>query len=510
MYGDTDQIPTPETVPPLPMSGYGQSKFCAEQYLGLYSRVYGLSTVALRFGNVYGPRQDPHGEAGVIAIFCGKFAKGEAPTIFGDGKQTRDYIYVGDLVDAIVTAGDGDAEGAINIGTEEETTVLELVEAIGAAAAGRSRRASRRPASASWSAAAWPSAGRARSSGGRRASACARASRAPWPRSPAPLRDRAAGRSSPASPARTGSYLAELLLEQGHEVVGLVRPPADRDLGIAEHLRGDVRLVTADLAQPADVARVVGEVGADDVFHLAAPTFVPASWDDPAAALTAIAGATAAVLDAAREQGARVLTVASPEIFGDAGGVTPQDEHAPRRPRSPYGVAKLAAHELTRVQRDERGVHACSVITYNHESPRRPERFVTRKITRAAAAISLGRQDEVALGDLAAKRDWCHARDVVRGMALALAYDAPGDYVLASGTARTVGEFADAAFAAAGLRAADHVRVDPAFVRPPEPTLLVGDASHARAVLGWQPEIGFDALVAEMVEADLRDLRERG
>jgi UDP-glucose 4-epimerase len=133
MYGDTEEIPTPETVPPLPMSGYGQSKFCAEQYLGLYSRVYGLSTVALRFGNVYGPRQDPHGEAGVIAIFCGKFAKGESPTVFGDGRQTRDYIYVGDLVDAIVAAGDGTVTGAINIGTEEETTVLELIEAIGAA-----------------------------------------------------------------------------------------------------------------------------------------------------------------------------------------------------------------------------------------------------------------------------------------------------------------------------------------------------------------------------------------
>ena len=133
MYGDTDQIPTPETVPPLPMSGYGQSKFCAENYLGLYSRVYGMSTVALRFGNVYGPRQDPHGEAGVVAIFCGRFADGGRPKVFGDGRQTRDYIYVGDLVDAILVAGGADVEGAFNIGTEEETTVLELIDAIGAA-----------------------------------------------------------------------------------------------------------------------------------------------------------------------------------------------------------------------------------------------------------------------------------------------------------------------------------------------------------------------------------------
>jgi UDP-glucose 4-epimerase len=133
MYGDTDEIPTPETVAPLPMSGYGQSKFCAENYLGLYSRVYGMSTIALRFGNVYGPRQDPHGEAGVIAIYCGKAASGGRPKVFGDGRQTRDYIYVGDLVDAIVAAGDGDAEGAVNIGTQEETNILELVDAFRAA-----------------------------------------------------------------------------------------------------------------------------------------------------------------------------------------------------------------------------------------------------------------------------------------------------------------------------------------------------------------------------------------
>jgi UDP-glucose 4-epimerase len=133
IYGETDVIPTPEDVEPLPMSAYGQSKYCAERYLGLYSRLYGLSSMALRFGNVYGPRQDPHGEAGVIAIFCGKFAAGGRPKVFGDGSQTRDYIYVGDLVDAILAAGDSTAEGAVNIGTEEETTVLELIDAIRAA-----------------------------------------------------------------------------------------------------------------------------------------------------------------------------------------------------------------------------------------------------------------------------------------------------------------------------------------------------------------------------------------
>jgi len=306
-----------------------------------------------------------------------------------------------------------------------------------------------------------------------------------------------------------GSYLAELLLAQGREVVGLVRPPLDRGLGLVEHLRGDVTFVAADLGDAFGLMDAIAQAQPRDVFHLAAPTFVPASWERPETTMAEVAGATAAVLDVARSLGARVLVAASPEIFGDAGGVSPQDEDAPRRPRSPYGVAKLAAHELVRVLRDAGEVHACSVVTYNHESPRRPERFVTRKISRAAAAIRLGLEEEVVLGDLDARRDWSHARDVVRGMALALAHGEPGDYVLASGTARTVGDFADAAFAAVGLRAADHVRVDPALVRPPEPTVLVGDPARARQRLGWRPEIGFSELVAEMVEADLRRLEER-
>jgi GDPmannose 4,6-dehydratase len=190
---------------------------------------------------------------------------------------------------------------------------------------------------------------------------------------------------------------------------------------------------------------------------------------------------------------------------GDA-GVSPQDEKSPKRPWSPYGVAKLAAHELVRVMRESRGVHACSVITYNHESARRPEKFVTRKITRGAAAIKLGLEDELALGDLNARRDWSHARDIVRGIALALDHDEPGDYVLASGVARTVGSFVEAAFAAAGIDPEGRVRSDPRFVRPPEPTVLVGDTAHARDVLGWEPRIAFEDLVHEMVMADLADL----
>jgi GDPmannose 4,6-dehydratase len=305
-----------------------------------------------------------------------------------------------------------------------------------------------------------------------------------------------------------GSFLAELLVEQGHDVVGLIRPPLDRELPpYVEALRPDLELVAADVGDRDAFARVVREVAPDRLYHLAAPSFVPGSWDDLVRTMQDIGAATATVLELARDLNLRLVTIASPEVFGNA-GVTPQNEDSPKRPWSPYGVAKLAAHELVRVMRESRGVHACSVITYNHESSRRPEQFVTRKITRGAAAIKLGLEDELALGDLSAQRDWSHARDIVRGIALALDHDEPGDYVLASGVARTVGAFVDAAFAAAGIDPEGKVRVDPRFVRPPEPTVLVGDTSRAREVLGWKPEVPFDELVREMVDADLRALDE--
>jgi GDPmannose 4,6-dehydratase len=179
------------------------------------------------------------------------------------------------------------------------------------------------------------------------------------------------------------------------------------------------------------------------------------------------------------------------------------------RPRSPYGVAKLAAHGLVGALRERFGTFAVSGITYNHESPRRPVRFLPRKVTRGAAAIALGLQDELVLGDLDAVRDWSHAADIVRGAWLALQADQPDDYVFASGQGRAVSELVDVAFAAAGIEVAGRVRVDPTFVRAPEPWAPVGDPSHARAALGWTPQLGFEALIAEMVAADLDDLRSR-
>jgi GDPmannose 4,6-dehydratase len=302
------------------------------------------------------------------------------------------------------------------------------------------------------------------------------------------------------SPVRTGSYLVERLLAEGREVVGLVRPPADREMPAG------VRLVTADLADTAAVRRAVAEAAPSEVFHLAAPAFMPASWTEPSVTLSTIAGGTAAVLEGARDAGARVLVAGSGQVFGGS-PVSPQDEETPLRPDTPYGVAKAAAQELVRVLRGK-GLFACTAIAYNHESPRRPERYVTRKLTRAAAAISLGLERDVAIGNLDARRDWLHARDIIDGMVMAVRHDEPGDYVLAGGVARSVREFAEAAFAAVGLEAGPHLRVDPSLVRAGE-TVLVGDASRARSVLGWAPQVSFEELVREMVEADLADLRAR-
>jgi GDPmannose 4,6-dehydratase len=295
-----------------------------------------------------------------------------------------------------------------------------------------------------------------------------------------------------------GSYLAELLASTGREVVGMVR-------SAGAPLPGGATPVLGDLADPAGLRRVLTEVAPDELFHLAAPTFVPASWEDPAGTMTQIAGGTATLLAAALGTEMRVFVASSSEIFGDA-GESPQHEESPMRPRSPYGVAKLAAHRLVGTYRG-RGLHASSGILFNHESPRRPERFLPRKVARGAAAIKLGLQAELRLGSMDAVRDWSAATDVVRGMLLAVEHDEPGDYVLASGVGRTVGDLVDAAFAHVGLDPADHVRVDPAFVRPPEATPQIGDASRARAVLGWEPEVGFEALIGEMVDADLADLR---
>jgi GDPmannose 4,6-dehydratase len=299
-----------------------------------------------------------------------------------------------------------------------------------------------------------------------------------------------------------GSFLAELLLERGYVVTGMVRDSVAAPLGPSAHLRGKIELVAGDLLDPPSLRRAVLGTRPHELYHLAAPSFVPDSWERPAETFAAIAGATATLLETVREHGdgTRVFLAASSAMFG-AAHESPQREDTAFRPENPYASAKLAAHQLTGELRGHDGIFACSGILYNHESERRPESFVTRKITRAAAAIKLGLAERVELGDLGAVRDWSFAGDVMDGAWRMLQHDEPDDYILASGA-----EFADAAFACVGLRAEDHMRVDLNLLRPPEPTPSVGDPSRARQRLGWHPTVSFEQLVERMVGADMRDL----
>jgi GDPmannose 4,6-dehydratase len=305
-----------------------------------------------------------------------------------------------------------------------------------------------------------------------------------------------------------GSFLAELLLEKGYLVTGLVRSSCERSLGSSEHLRDAVELVQGDLLEPDSLRLAIEDVRPDEIYHLAGPSFVPASWERPGETIAAIAGSCAAILQAVREvdRHTRVLVSASGAIFGDA-PESPQREDTPCRPTTPYGIAKLTAHQLVGAMREHDGLHASSAIVYNHESERRPEQFVTRRVTRGAAAIALGFQDELTLGTLDAVRDWSFAGDIVRGAWLMLQQDRPDDYVLASGVPHTVAELARAAFACVDLDFERYLRIDPSLERPPEQTASVGDPAKARARLGWEPQVDFEQLVERMVQADLRSLR---
>lgn len=308
-----------------------------------------------------------------------------------------------------------------------------------------------------------------------------------------------------------GSFLAELLLQKGYEVHGMThRAPGD-SLHAAEHLRGQVQLICGDLQRPDSLTAAVERLQPHELYHLAAPSFVPDSWQHPAETLRGIAATTATLLTAVRDRSphTRVFYAASAAMFGDA-GESPQNERTRCRPATPYAVAKLAAHQTVGLLRSHDGIYACSGILYNHESERRPERFVPRKISRASAQIKLGQAEEVVLGDLDAVRDWCFAGDVMQGAWLTLQQDRPDDYVLASGEAHTVAELAEVAFAHVGLAAQQHIRVDESLSRGPEATPLVGDASRARERLGWRPTLGFEQLVQRMVDHDLQALRSPG
>jgi GDPmannose 4,6-dehydratase len=306
-----------------------------------------------------------------------------------------------------------------------------------------------------------------------------------------------------------GSFLAELLLEKAYEVTGFVHgDPKERSLGCSEHLRERLVLLGGDLLEPASLRAAIEQAQPHELYHLASPSFIPTSWEKPADTMRAIVGSTAILLEAVRDSDprARVWAAASGSIFGDV-RESPQNESTPCRPISPYAIGKLASHQLVGAMRAHDGLYACSGILFNHESERRPPRFVTRTVTRAAARIKLGLAEEVRLGELGAVRDWSFAGDVMYGAWLMLQQEQPEDYVLASGVGHTVAELTETAFAYLGLEAKRYVRVDQKLVRAPERTASVGDPSKARARLGWKPRLSFEQLVGRMVDADLRELR---
>jgi GDPmannose 4,6-dehydratase len=274
-------------------------------------------------------------------------------------------------------------------------------------------------------------------------------------------------------------------------------------------LREGVELIQLELTDGDAVADAIGDLAPGEIYHLASVSFVPVSWEDPVGTSSFAASSAAALLEGLRRtrREARFLNAASAEMFG-LPRETPQTEETPIAPITPYGAGKAFAHFLTGSFRGHYGLHASSAILFNHESVRRPEHFLSRKVSRGAAAISLGLEDELRLGDLSAQRDWGFAGDYVRAMWLMLQADKPDDYVVATGEAHTVEEFVAAAFEHVGLDWRNHVRFDEAFARgASDSPVLVGEPTNIRERLGWEPEVGFDELVRTMVDADLADLK---
>ena len=305
-----------------------------------------------------------------------------------------------------------------------------------------------------------------------------------------------------------GSYLAELLLSKGYEVHGMVRRSSEEKFERIAHLKGRIQLHQGDLLDQFSLARLLSDVKPDEVYNLAAQSFVPTSWNQPVLTGEFTALGVTKMLEAMRYAApkARFYQASSSEMFGKVREV-PQNESTPFYPRSPYGVAKAYGHFITVNYRESHGLFAVSGILFNHESPRRGLEFVTRKISDGVARIKLGLQHQIAMGNLDARRDWGYAPDYVEAMWRMLQESEADDYVIATHETHTVKEFCEIAFARAGLDWKDHVRVDPAFVRPAEVDVLIGDPSKAKRKLGWQPTVRFKQLVELMVDADLERLK---
>ncbi len=307
-----------------------------------------------------------------------------------------------------------------------------------------------------------------------------------------------------------GSYLAELLLSKGYKVVGAVRRLSAPNQWRIAHLQDQITLRQADLLDQMSLIKVMQEAEPDEVYNLAAMSFVPASWDQPMLTGEFNSQGVTRVLEAIRQVNPKIrfYQASSSEMYGKVREV-PQSELTPFYPRSPYGVSKVFGHYITVNYRESYGLFACSGILFNHESPRRGLEFVTRKVTDGVARIKCGLTDTLALGNLDAKRDWGFSGDYVRAMWLMMQQDQADDYVVATGETHTVQRLVELAFERAGLDWQKHVTIDPRFIRPAEVDLLIGDPAKAKTELGWTPEVTFEQLVAMMVDADVQRHTER-
>lgn len=308
-----------------------------------------------------------------------------------------------------------------------------------------------------------------------------------------------------------GSYLTELLLEKGYDVHGVVRRTSTLERSRLDHLYRDPNIYNkrlflhyGELNDPTTLRRVLTKVEPDEIYHLAGQSHVGLSFEIPETTADMTAMGTLRLLEMVRDlpRLPRFFHASSSEIFGQP-KIVPQNEETPIAPVNPYGCSKAFATHMVRIYRQTFKLFACNGILYNHESPRRGENFVTRKICRGAAAIKLGLQKELVLGDTSAQRDWGHARDYVQGMWLTLQHDQPDDYIFATGALHSVQDVVDVAFNAVGLDPKNYIRQDPRFMRPSEPQRLVGDATKAQKVLGWKPGSTFEQLIREMTECEL-------
>jgi len=308
-----------------------------------------------------------------------------------------------------------------------------------------------------------------------------------------------------------GSYLAELLLGEGYEVYGIVRRSSTENFGRIEHIRSQIKLLQADLLDQLSIINAVKEADPDEVYNLAAQSFVPTSWDQPVLTGEFTALGVTRVLEAIRlvNKDIRFYQASSSEMFGKVMEV-PQKESTPFYPRSPYGVAKVYGHYITVNYRESYDIFACSGILFNHESPRRGLEFVTKKVTHHAAKIKLGLADSLYLGNMDAKRDWGFAGDYVKAMKLMLSQDKPSDYVISTGRTHTVKDLVEVAFSHLNLDWKKYVKIDEKFIRPAEVELLIGDSSKAKKEIGWEPEVSFEELVKMMVDHDYAQIKKNG